>query len=769
MSSSFRRNALPIAAATGISIAALALFAMSASAQDAPPATEPAASALPEVKVIQENETKPAAAPASTKPAADVAEATVPKPAQPKKKVAANSAPTPVAAESAADYDESAGTGASAAPAVGSRSGSLTVPTTAEARVEIERTPGAVEVVDAEQYKKATPSVTIKDALDYVPGVWVQPKFGEDAKFSIRGSGLSRNYHTRSVQFYADGVPISTADGYNNALAQIDPTAYRYIEVYKGANALRFGANALGGAVNFVLPTGYDADRFGARVDVGSFGFHKLAASSGGVAGAADYFITGTWLESDGFREQSEYESVRGSLNVGYRLSENAETRFYLNATDVKQELPGQVSRDQALNDPKSAAAVNLFQNWQLNVQAYRVANKTSVRIAPGTTVEFGAFYNEIITDHPIAIYIDWETTDYGGFARVTDERRIAGYKNRFLAGVNVHNGVTDNKMFTNPGNATKGFQFNHSEDTSKNTSVYAENSFFVTDDVALVTGAQFLHATRDVEDKLFGAGKRGSEFDIWSPKVGIVWDVTPASQVFANVSRSAEVPSLGEEFGGFVDFTTLRAQRATTFEIGTRGQTANYHWDFAIYRANIDNELQCFTVIPGTCDIVNADSTVHQGVEVGLGAAVARALFVDGGRPDALWVNAAYTYNDFFFDNDAVWGDNDLPGAPPHYIRAELLYKHPSGFYGGPNVEWVPVASTVDNANTLKSDSYALLGAKLGFDNGGPVSAYVEARNLMDEAYISSHAVRGSATATDALFEPGTGRAFYAGMQVKW
>ena len=80
-----------------------------------------------------------------------------------------------------------------------------------------------------------------------------------------------------------------------------------------------------------------------------------------------------------------------------------------------------------------------------------------------------------------------------------------------------------------------------------------------------------------------------------------------------------------------------------------------------------------------------------------------------------------------------------------------------------------MPVASTVDNANTLKSDSYALLGAKLGFDNGGPVSAYVEARNLTDEAYISSHAVRGSATAADALFEPGTGRAFYAGMRVKW
>ena len=152
-----------------------------------------------------------------------------------------------------------------------------------------------------------------------------------------------------------------------------------------------------------------------------------------------------------------------------------------------------------------------------------------------------------------------------------------------------------------------------------------------------------------------------------------------------------------------FVDFTSLRAQRATTYEIGTRGQTQDYNWDFAVYRAQIDDELQCVTITPGTCDVVNADSTVHQGVELGVGAAVARSLFVGGRHPDELWFRGAYTYNDFFFDDDAVWGNNDLPGAPPHYIRAELLYKHPSGVYAGPNVEWVPVASVVDNANTLE------------------------------------------------------------------
>ena len=89
---------------------------------------------------------------------------------------------------------------------------------------------------------------------------------------------------------------------------------------------------------------------------------------------------------------------------------------------------------------------------------------------------------------------------------------------------------------------------------------------------------------------------------------------------------------------------------------------------------------------------------------------------FQRGPAPDKLWLNLAYTFNDFRFDNDATFGNNLLPGAPRHYLRAELLYKHPTGFYFGPNLEWVPQAYYVDSANTLKTEAYALLGTEDGF-----------------------------------------------------
>jgi iron complex outermembrane recepter protein len=143
--------------------------------------------------------------------------------------------------------------------------------------------------------------------------------------------------------------------------------------------------------------------------------------------------------------------------------------------------------------------------------------------------------------------------------------------------------------------------------------------------------------------------------------------------------------------------------------------------------------------------------------------------LFVPGERPDKLWVNVAYTYSDFHFDKDPVSGNNELPRAPPHYLRAELLYRHPSGFYAGPNVEWVPQGYFVDSANTLSTDPYALLGAKAGYDLNALFSVYVEGRNLLDKAYIASASIINVATPNMPLFEPGNGRAVYAGMKVKW
>jgi len=652
----------------------------------------------------------------------------------------------------------------------GAAPASLTVPPTEEARTLIQRTPGGVALVGDTQWR-TTQAATLKDILDYTPGVFVQPKWGEDARLSIRGSGLSRYYHLRGINLYQDGVPLNEADG-SSDFQWIDPSAYRYTEVYKGANGLRYGASTLGGAINFVSPTGRDAPAFQGRIDTGSYGWWRAQASTGFAGDRLDGFITGGWQRQDGYRDHSAGDAQRVSGNLGWRLSDTAETRFFLTAVRVRQEIPGSVTREQALDDPRRAAAANELNDWQRNVDGVRLANRTTF-VDGDNTYEIGGWITRNHLHHPIYQYLDNLSHNYGGYARLTNATPLAGHDNRFTLGITYSGGRIDAQNYVNAG-GEKGQKLSQTSDRAGNLVIYGENAYDVVPGVSLIAGGQYLYATRDRRDVYNGGNpptRNGDKhYDFFNPKLGVLWQAAERTQVYANVSRSAEPPTFGDmNFSTGNDLDRLRPQRATTAEIGTRGEGSRFSWDVSAYRAWVKNELQCVSSPFNICDrTANLDRTVHQGLEAGFSWAFLQGLFARDGQADRLVLNAAYTFSDFRFDDDRDWGNNRIPGVPRHFLRAEVLYRHPSGFYAGPNVEWVPQAYYVDNANTLRTDAYALLGARLGWENKR-YTFYVDARNLTGRKYIASASVTDRATPASALFEPGSGRAVFAGVQMRY
>src|SRR3546814_1926048 len=58
----------------------------------------------------------------------------------------------------------------------------------------------------------------------------------------------------RGVTLLFDSAPVNTADG-SGDFQEIDPLMLSHLEVYRGANGLRFGASSLGGAINAVTPS----------------------------------------------------------------------------------------------------------------------------------------------------------------------------------------------------------------------------------------------------------------------------------------------------------------------------------------------------------------------------------------------------------------------------------------------------------------------------------------------------------------------------------
>ena len=651
---------------------------------------------------------------------------------------------------------------------------STTVPSIETRRQQIAAsTPGGASVTSAEEYKTGR-AATLKDALDFTPGVLVQSRFGsEEARIAIRGSGIQRTFHGRGLWLMQDGMPLNLADGGFDMQA-IEPMAAQYVETFRGANALQYGAATLGGAINFVSNTGYSAPAFQTRFEAGSFNTFRGQISSGFVSGNVDGYVSITAAHTDGFRDWSEQESLRVMANIGTKISSNLENRFYVTWVDSKSQLPGSLTKAQMEANPQQANPVSLAGRQRRDYQLLRLANKLTYSDGDNT-LTFSTFWSWKDLDHPIFQVIDQLSNDLGFDLRYDGRGSLLGMRNDLSVGTNFMYGITQDQRFLNVG-GNRGARTADFEQQSINWSLYFNDRLHLTDRLSVLLGAQVLYASRDLIEQIPFGANNSDRLEYWgfSPKFGLLYEFDPLTQIYFNASRSFEPPTFGEAVpvGAAPGILGLNAQSATTLEIGTRGQRDRLSWDFSYYYAWVDRELLTLGVPPLPGNTINAGKTTHQGVEFGLSYDVLRNLTTaNDTRFDRLVLRNNFFWNDFRFKNDPTFGDRLLPGYAPYYYRGELMYEHPCGFYAGPNVEWSPVRYAADMARTTFADPYALLGFKLGYKTQKGVSFFAEVRNITDETYSPTTGVVTNATApgAGAVFLPGDGRAFYAGVEFKW
>lgn len=82
----------------------------------------------------------------------------------------------------------------------------------AELKRRIDQTVGSVGFVDASSYTNSY-AFTLRDVLQNAPGVFVENRYGQELRLSIRGSGIARGYHARGLDILQDGIPTNLADG----------------------------------------------------------------------------------------------------------------------------------------------------------------------------------------------------------------------------------------------------------------------------------------------------------------------------------------------------------------------------------------------------------------------------------------------------------------------------------------------------------------------------------------------------------------------------
>lgn len=624
---------------------------------------------------------------------------------------------------------------------------------TLEAEALVARTPGGAEVVSHEDYADRF-LVSLRDTLAFSPGVYTQPRYGQEVRISIRGSGLSRGYHMRGLTLLQDGAPINLADD-NGDFQELEPIFFDHLEVFRGANALRFGSGTLGGAINGVTPTGRTAPGLYVRADMGSNDTARLLVS-GGIAGdRLDGWAALSADTSDGDRDHAARESVRFHGNLGYAVTDRVTTRFYASVNQINQDLPGALTQAVALSAPETGNFVN---DQGRDVDSLRVQNQTTVDLG-ASQLKVGLFLNDKSLHHPIFQVIEQDTQDRGGFARWDWE----GDRFEATVGAEARFGEVDYKRYANNNGASGALTFDADQE-AYTSNVYSELRYHATERLTLIGGGIYASGKREQFEtfNMFAGGTTGvkgeKEFNAFSPKFGALYQAAPDIQFYGNLSKSAEFPGYGE-LAQVAAFVPVEKQTAWTLEAGTRGRSGIAEWDVTLYRSELDGELLQYTVGPDIpASTFNAGDTVHQGIEAGLSLSL----------NDWMRLRQVYTWSDFTFDGDAQYGDNTLPVVPEHVYRAELRIGT-DGLHVSPSLEWVVDGPYADYNNTTQLDGYVLLGATASWSVTDTMDLFLDARNLTDENAIGDVSAVITADPASAIYYPVERRALFGGIRARF
>lgn len=715
----------------------------------------------------------------------------------------------------------------SALPGSGITLDAITVEGAAQTRAEQERArfdpvPGAANVVRREDLPD-TANLSAADALRDVPGVVVQQFFGanDQPRIQIRGSGAQQNPVERGILMMQDGLPLNRADG-SYIVGFANPNQAESIEVYRGYIANRLGASVLGGALNFVSPTGSGTPGSRLSLTGGSFGTFGLSGYTGFAGEGYDAAFRLDYNRRDGYREYNASERFSVGGNVGVALTEEVRTRIFFGYTRLGFDVAGPLSAAQMDADPQQVSrGPTVLPNGSVLNPGPNVLRDRPRRDAEQFLI--GSRTTAIYGDHRIDGAVGYTYTDdtfrfplssgvrntVGGdltallrYAYQPGERVLPLFETTAQATT----GTADRRYYLNQ-RGTTGAIFGSNDLDATTLSLFAGLNIPLPLDLTLSPSISYTHATRGSTDT-WGRGTRQTiafnprspyallpngavpagntsydrSYDGWTPAIALSYRPVETQTLFVALSGSFEPPTHDDLLStvngtpnssagrpnpampGFVssafNAAALRAQTATTLEAGWRGRHEGYSWDAVVYYSWVEDELLSLRDASGaSLGAVNADRTRHFGVELGLGARIT----------DRVSARVAYTYQDFRFENDPVRGNNLLGGIPRHVIDAQLAVQATEALRVSGALRWLPARTPVDNMNTLWADPYAVVDLRADYRINETFSVYGTVTNLFDKTYASSTLVVDQASAGQAVFLPGDGRAFYAGITARF
>lgn len=156
-------------------------------------------------------------------------------------------------------------------------------------------------------------------ALNRIPGVWINEGSGQEHLTAIRSPVLTGSGACGEFAYLEDGLPIRPQGFCNiNNLFELNTEQAAALEVWRGPAGAVLGGNAMRGTINAITPV-FDDQRVG--LEVGPYGFHRVQWQGGRdldssqIGGSVVSANTGGYRDDTGYGQQKVYAYYLTDVN----------------------------------------------------------------------------------------------------------------------------------------------------------------------------------------------------------------------------------------------------------------------------------------------------------------------------------------------------------------------------------------------------------------------------------------------------------------------
>lgn len=571
------------------------------------------------------------------------------------------------------------------------------------------------------------------DILKQSPGISVIQfnQGGTAAAFQLRGfEGAS---HGPDAAIYVDGVPLNETDGYADTNIVI-PDEIERVEIIKGPVSALYGNYASAGVVHFHTFKKGDFTRL--RYRYGSFNTQDAVAVIARKDGDLDHVYAIQSYHTDGYQDNSEWDKQNAAARWTWRFNDALDGTLGVRSFYSNWDAPGYIPQDVYDSDRRAAVSdVNggRQQRKELRLDLrYQINPNAKVLFYTWTyQQEFTRYFQQWISpaQTPGANYGNERLHDrdmLGAGVSYNYSGDLLGRNTNWVVGLDwmdeqEHrqrwNLVVDNGR-------TRGSQFQDYDIRLYTTSLFTEINHQISDPLRVVLGARYDGFSGTLDERIPSGTFDASDPEIFSPKAGLVWSVSPAWDVFTNYGRGFALPRDQDLWKR----PELDPSTRTQYELGTRGNPwAGATTTLVLWRLDTSDDFQPTLDDPNILE--NAGETRRQGIELSLDA-----YLRDNYRIYADYALLDTEYLDFVQGGQRFDG-NALPSTPRHVANLEISYEPPSGFGGRVGVryqgDWY-----INAANTLEADGFVTANTQLYYRFDQRYRLILDVENLFDRKY---------------------------------